>query len=524
MDIRQLIIDNEEKLILEKNRLDYFSNQYKTTFDMNYSPKLATKYHLTDLIIPVNRCLIEQKPFKQKKKSEYNLRRLHQLYINIARFDFAHQWTLFNHDFLSAYLLCGEYKLSDLLYQFSIGALDPEGELRFLLKQLESSMSILDQYPTNLSFELIYRLFPFYNQLPELTSNLLEKCLTDCPLRLITDNQRIQSLAKYPISNIIYLSIDEHRLLIGTSEEKFYLFSYNYYGLLRTGFYDINYKKKEDNEKISSFLCNYPYICCLSTSLSMIVINCETKQISMQISCRKLISFVNKEIVLVISSSNDSLQLWNCSTNTLVTQYDIPDSLINGCIFKDSIIKVNFQQSPIISYFSIDKNFQFNSLRIFNENINNHTHHLLLDAHTVFYYSYDRSQTSLIIYNDDNSQETHDIDFNTLPKSVLPLSQTNSIVWLTSTSVILFHPLIEEKLFQPFAIYSSIEYDVVHDHHSSTEFRDQSNFLACMNKNQQIIDIYEWRFEEEEKQFHYRQLTRLQLDIITDQFVFRASM
>ena len=156
MDVKQLIVENQEKLTLEKTRLAYFANQYKTTFDMSYSPKLTKKYNLTTTLVSVNRCLTEQKPLKRMNQNHYNLRRLHQLYINISRYDYAHDSTVFDYDFLSAYLLCGEYKMSDLLYEFSIGAHDPEGELRFFLKQLETSAVILNHHPNNLSFELIY--------------------------------------------------------------------------------------------------------------------------------------------------------------------------------------------------------------------------------------------------------------------------------------------------------------------------------------------------------------------------------
>lgn len=525
MDVKQLIIDNQEKLILEKNRLEYFSNQYKSTFDMNYSPKLANKYKLSTMIIPVNRCLTEQKSLKQKKKNQYNLRRLHQLYINLNRYDFAHNWTIFNYEFLSAYLLCGEYKMSDLLYQFSIGAHDPDGELRFLLKQFESSSYIFDQYPKNLSFELIYRLSPFINQLPDLTYNLLEQCFIHCPLQLITDNQRQQCLAKFSLSNIIDITIDPHRVFVLTNNQRLYLFYYYYYGLSITHQFNIIYDKKEVDEKLISFLCQFPYVCCLTSNSSMIVMNCDKKQVSMQTLCSKLISFINNEIILIISSSNNSLELWNCSTNVLISQYNFVDNLIENCIFKKSIIKVTYQENSMISYFSIDENFQFNSIRILNENINNYTHHILLDIHTEFYYSYDRFEVSLLIYSDNNPKEIlNNINFHSLPKSVIYLPESNSIAWLTSTFIMLFHPLSKEKIFKPFQIKSTIEYDFVHDHYSSLEFSDQTNFLACSNKLKQIIDIYEWHYDNKQQKHIYRQLTRVQLDISIDRFVFRASM
>ncbi|CAF2412412.1 unnamed protein product [Rotaria sp. Silwood2] len=522
-------MDNKEKEVMEKIRLEYFSNQYKTTFDMSYSPKLVNKYKLSTMVISVNRCLTEQKPLKKKKINQYNLRRLHQLYININRYDFVHEWTVFNYDFLSAYLLCGEYKMSNLLYEFSIGAHDPNGELRFLLKQFETSSSILDQYPNNLSFELIYRLFPCLNQLPTLTYNLLEQCLIHCPLQLITNEQRQQCLTKFSISNIISLIIDSIYLFILTNNDKLYVFCHHYYGLLMVNHFDILYKKTEVNEKLLSCLCKYPYVCCLSSNSSMIVMNCQTNEMSMQISCKKLISFINAEIILIISSSNNSLELWDCSKNLFISKYHFHDDIIEECTFKNSIIKVTLKEKSMISYFILDKDFQFNSIRIFNENINNYNHHILLDGYSEFYYSFNCSDTSLIIYDKDNNNSKkiiNNINFISVPISVIYLSQSNSIAWLTSKSLMIFHPLYKENIFKPFQILSSqnlIQYDLVHDHYSAVEFENQTNFLTCINKTKKIIDIYEWHYDKEQQNHIYRQLTHVQLDISIDQCVFRAN-
>ncbi|CAF4319545.1 unnamed protein product, partial [Rotaria magnacalcarata] len=85
----------------------------------------------------------------------------------------------------------------------------------------------------------------------------------------------------------------------------------------------------------------------------------------------------------------------------------------------------------------------------------------------------------------------------------------------------IFHPLYEQNIFQPFYITSStipIDYDLVHDHCSSPEFEDLRSCLACANKSNSIIDIYEWQYDKD-KQIHiYRQCTHLQLDISIDQF------
>ena len=72
----------------------------------------------------------------------------------------------------------------------------------------------------------------------------------------------------------------------------------------------------------------------------------------------------------------------------------------------------------------------------------------------------------------------NDIDFLSLPISVVYLSQSQSIAWLTFTSLMIFHPLYKENIYKPFCLISSNEYDVVHDHYCAIDFEGQSYFLA----------------------------------------------
>ena len=517
MNVRQLIIENAEKEQMEKIRLDYFANQYKPTFDMNYSSKLMKKYHLENVIIPVNRRLTPQKPLKSKKKrNQINLRRLHQLYLNINRYDFAHSSTMFNYDFLINYLSCGEYQMSDLLYQFSIGAHDPNGELRYLLKEFERSLSIVNEYSMNFSFELIYRLLPCEEQLPDRIVELLEQCLDHCPLKLITDQERIQSLAKYSLSNILDFTLDSHRLFLLTDDEKLYIFYYSYYGMLLVNPWKIKYKKNDPQEQLISFQCQHPYICCVSSKNTVVIVNQEEKRVLMEMVSCQLIAFVNRDHVLIRSLEKNALELWDCTGNQLKCQHYFPENQIERCTFSKSIIAVDFQQSNLISYFSIDQDFQF--IRSINENSD---HHILLDLSLSFHYSNDHSQALLIFHDENPSKEI--LEFHSPPKSVIFLPQSRSIVWLTSTSLMLFHPRMKEKIFQPFSIPLSMEYDLVHDHYSSLEFENQTNFLACVNRHERIIDVFEWKYDQEEEKHFYRQLTRVQLDVFIDRFVFTAS-
>ncbi|CAF1687643.1 unnamed protein product, partial [Adineta ricciae] len=197
----------QETPVLEKTRLEYYANEYKTTFDMSYSEKLTKKYNLPPAIISVDRCLTPQKPLIDKQKKQYNLRRLHQLYLNIGRYEYVHYASLFNLDFLTALLLCGEYTIIDFLYVFTRGNYSGSGDSRFLLKQFEMLIDILNPHPSNLPFELVYRLLPFREHLSPNLYNLLDQCLLVCPLLLITDDQRPQYLLKCPLGHVIYSKI-----------------------------------------------------------------------------------------------------------------------------------------------------------------------------------------------------------------------------------------------------------------------------------------------------------------------------
>ena len=268
----------KEQAILEKIRLEYFANQYKPTFDMSYSPKLIKKYNLPSTIISVDRCLSPQQPFEVK-----NLRRLHQLYLNIGRYEYVHYVTLFNLDFLRVLLRCGEYKVNNLLYEFTSMNYDGSGDSRFLLKQFEISLDLLNQYPANLAFELVYRLFPFRKQLSELLFKLLEQSLMECPLLLITDDQRPQYLYKCSMSKIIYSKISSFSLFVVTEDKKIYQFSNHFETTVRQS--DIPYKKKEN---FISGLYENDCLCCMTSNLQMIAMKNSTKEITMQIPCNQV--------------------------------------------------------------------------------------------------------------------------------------------------------------------------------------------------------------------------------------------
>ena len=506
---------------MEKVRLEYFAEQYKSTFDMTYSPKLAKKYQLTTQIIPIDRCLMKQKPFRGKKNRLANQRRLHQLLMNINRYDFVHPWTIFNYDFLSVYLQCGEYRLSDLLYEFSIGAHDANGELRFLLKQLERSISILNLYPSNLAFELIYHLAPYIDDLPTLTSTLLEQCISHCPLQLLTQTERPHSLVKHALSEIISLTIDAHRVFVLTGNNQLILFSYAYYGLLQTGQWEISYQQSAAIDRSVAFLCQYPYVCCLSSHGSVALVDCQKNVLSTPMIASRLISLINDELLLTVSLSKHSIELWHCDTHLRLSSHDFPDETIEFCTYQKPIIQIQLKSSEMRHYMSIDTDFQFQVIRVLHEKLPAYPHHFLVDCRSEFHYSFHRSDATLVLFDDQRT--THTVEFSSSPTTVIHLAQSQSIAWLTSTSLTIFHPLYEQKIFQPFHLLSSnqpIHYDAVHDHYSSLEFDGQSQFLACVQKLEHTIDIYEWRYDKDEQKFLHRLLTHLQLDIGIDQCVF----
>ena len=521
MDVKQLIVDSEEKAVLEKTRLAYFANQQRRTFDMNYSPKLAKKYHVTSMIVPVDRVVAKHKPLVQKKGKGYNLRCLHQLYLNINRYDFAHEWTLFNYDFLLAYLLCGEYNLSDLLYQLAIGAHDPNGELRFLLKQLERSMPVLNAYPGNLSFELIYRLSSSAHALPPSTLHLLEQCRLHCPLQLFTDEDRPQCLARCVLPTIVSLGIDLSRVFVLDGNQQVHSFSHHYYGLFETGLLAVPREEGSPEERFVSFLCSYPYAACLSAGGLIVVLNLDDKQRTMRMPGSQIIAFINGDVLLISGSTKTALELWQCSTNKLLSKHDFVDDTIHSCTYQKPLIQVQLKRSRILHHVEIESDIRFNLVRTIHEHVDNEQQHVLLDTRHSFSYSLHRSQASLTVYNDNTGKGiAHNIDFPSIPIAVVHLTKSHAIAWLTSTSLSIFHPLHDEKRVHLLVSQTPIGYDVIHDRHSSPEFEDQSNFLACINQAEGRIDIHEWRYEQEHGKFSHRLLTRVQLDLFIDQCVF----
>ena len=517
------MVRRREKPLLEKIRLEYFANQYKTTFDMSYSTKLMKKYNLSTNIIDVNRCLAIQQPFENKQTKQYNLRRLHQLYLNIARYEYVHYATVFNYDFLRVLFLCGEFNVNHFLYQFTMMNYDGSGASRFLLKQFEISLDIINQYPNNLPFELVYRLYPFREYLSEVLLNLLEQCLRQCPLLLITDDQRPHYLMKCSISKIIYSKISSFSLIIVTDDNKIYRF-YNYFRT-RVEPSDIVYKKKTRDEKLISALYENQYLCCL-TSNSQIITDKLTIQNN---SCNQLISFIKKGILLIISSSNHVLQIWDCSTNSLLSEYDFGDDTIEDYFWKKTMIKVSLKLSQTIVYLSIDDNQQLKLVRTIHQHRMNYQHRILLDLYAEFFYSFDRSTASLIVYDETNPMEIYnDLDFISQPKSVFYLPISNSIAWLTETSLMIFNPLYKQKIFQPFNLLTSndtIEYDIIHDNYSSVAFSGGlANLLTCIVKGKGIVDIYEWFYDKKQQKHVSYLLCHVKLDMYIEYCVFEAGM
>ena len=512
---QQAMIRRQAKPILERNRLHYFANEYKTTFDISYSSKLMKKYNLSTNIIHVNRCLAIQQPF--------NLRRLHQLYLNIARYEYVHYATVFNYDFLRVLFLCGEFNVNHFLYQFTMMNFDGSGETRFLLKQFEISLDLINQYPNNLSFELVYRLYPFRDYLPKFLSNLLDQCLDQCPLVLITDDQRPQYLMKCSVSTIIYSKISPFSLIIVTNDNKIYRFDNHFQSKVEQS--DIVYKKKTKDEKLISAAYESKCLCCL-TSNSQIVTNESTLRNN---SCNRLISMIKKGIILIIESSNHVLQIWDCLANSLLSKYDFDDDIIEDCFWKKPMIKISLKLSQTIVYLLIDDNHQLKLIRTICQHRMNHQHRILLDLDAEFFYSFDRSTASLIVYDQTNSTEIYnDIDFISRPKSVFYLSNSNSIAWLTDTSLRICNPLYKQKIFQPFDLIISndtIEYDIVHDNYSSVAFScGLANLLACIVKSKGIVDIYEWFYDKKEQKHVSYLLCHVKLDIYIEYCIFEVGM
>lgn len=252
---------------------------------------------------------------------------------------------------------------------------------------------------------------------------------------------------------------------------------YRFYNYFRTTVNqsDIVYKKKTKEEKLISALYNSECLCCLTSNSDLIGMNTSTKEITIQISCNHLISFIKKDIILIISSSNHVLQIWNCIENDLLSEYDFGEDIIEDYFINKTILKVTLKSNQKISYFSINDNCQLELTRTIHRDKNNdYQHCVLLDLYVEFFYSFDNSKTLLVVYHDTNPTEIYnDIDFHSLPKYVIYLSNSNSIAWLTQTSIIIFNPLYKDNIFQTFSLTlttDTIEYDLVHDNYNSVAF------------------------------------------------------
>ncbi|CAF1454508.1 unnamed protein product [Adineta ricciae] len=383
-------------------------------------------------------------------------------------------------------------------------------------------IDILNPHPSNLPFELVYRLLPFREHLSPNLYNLLDQCLLVCPLLLITDDQRPQYLLKCPLGHVIYSKISNFFLLVVTDDSRMFQFQNHFRTIYNQS--EITYMKKDLKEKIISALYYSECLCCLTSSSEMIVKNVSTKQTTMQIPCHRLISFIKKDIILIISSSQHTLQIWNCAENNLISEYDCGDDIIEDYFLKKNDLKLTFKSSSKMSYFTINKNCQLEFIRTVHRDKNSYQHCILLDLHIEFFYSLDSSKILLTIHRETNPIEVHnDIDFHSLPDSVVHLPNSNSIGWLTPSSVMILNPLCKEKIFQPFCLTSSSEYDLIHDNYNSHAFSGGlGNLIACINRNKSIVDIYEWLYDKKQQKHVSYLLSHVQLDIYIDHCVFEA--
>lgn len=157
------------------------------------------------------------------------------------------------------------------------------------------SSDILDQRPYNLVFELVYRLYPFGEYLPELLLYLFNQC----PLLLITDDQRQQYQKTCTVGKIIYAKISPFSLFIVNDDAKFYRFENNFQTSICLS--DIAFTKTTRDEKLISALCQNEYLCCLTSNCQLISTRISTHEFLMQKTCNRLISFLKNDLILLVS-------------------------------------------------------------------------------------------------------------------------------------------------------------------------------------------------------------------------------
>ncbi|CAF1073032.1 unnamed protein product, partial [Didymodactylos carnosus] len=337
-DIRQLILETEEKAILERNRIELYADIWNNKLrPYEITSKLVEKYRLQSNVLQTNRVLTKQQPLiiDQKRKVS-NKRKMSQLAQNIARYDFSHPYIVFHYTFMHSYI--NFYKLRSLIINFYMGALHPSSELHILLKLYEMLYDIFDQYSNNYGIEISSRLLPLINNIVHFPylSKLVQQCdeysLKTCAL-IIPYHQYIRT----PWNSYIY-HIKQH-----SSIHQLYL-EWRLFVLLNNTLtiikprshlmdhpFELNLPSMNTN---TSFRVDHPYVCVYSTS-SLIIFNYEKLVTCFQMKNTTINDWLNVDLfanglIIICMKFSNYIEIWNFkSDQKLVYKYEFINEIID---------------------------------------------------------------------------------------------------------------------------------------------------------------------------------------------------
>lgn len=496
---------NEEKLILEKIRLEYFCGERKSTFDVSFSPKLMKKYDLKEKIVGVDRRLSEEKSSRR-----LNVRRLRQMSLNLNRFEFSHRWTMFSCRFLLSFLGLEERKLSKILFEFSLGALDPRGELRFLLKILEKSSPILNEFPMNLPFELNFHYGKIRSKLDETTKTLLNECREMFPLEFSSFDRRSKVLTKKILFEIRFLSIDIHRIFVLDEKNRLKIYSHWFFELPQVS--EIEFSP---DEQFSSFAVFYPIFCFLSPEKNLTISSLDEKRnFRVPVRVDRVLSLFETNKIAFLTENRRRIEIFDFATKNFLSFFEFRAE-IQKISLRGKIFQLEFSSRDEVQFLSIDENFRFENFST--KKLEKFSARKIFQNRNEFFFDEFSDVAALRL---DQGKTVVDVKFLSGAKFVFFSDKFSFFVWKKGKILQIFQPIFEQNFFEPFFIETRTNFDIFNDEHSSPDFDRQSFFLAAINRTERMIDVLQWTFETENRRFTHRILLSFRPEFNVERFVF----
>ena len=447
--------------------------------------------------LTVDRCLTKQKPYvtrRNGKELNLNMRRINQLCLNLDSYR-PETYFLYDYDFMWSFVHV--FKMSDRLVVDS-----PFPEIRFLITQYKSCAAILDTHPDNFAFEMVSRLTPFLDVLPEFIYNLFQRCLRHCVLRRVESDTRLLTtvMEQYQLGVVNAICLGHCALYVFLAGKlrifRFYARDWSpkisEYTLPAGEFTSVKFS--------STDICFY-------SSQSILIFQKFDHQFGLHLNLSQIIyaDFLHKEGLLVCSG--DRIDVWHCLDKTLIGQYAFDAPILECSTIQrhmDAVIRVTLETG--VTHYLITTNIQrkISFVLIATLHRKPEKRNIFLNFETDVYYSEDQSHIYLYYFERAEHQRLEKItklpSLNRLVyrRSFFTDRHQSALIWLTVDSVVIFHSC---------GRYFNIpgKYD---DIYSRCQLK--RTFICCLNRGESVIDIYEWKLHE---RYHsYRLLVHLQLE------------